>query len=70
MLWSVLANKYAGQIEFGARIDRKGDVAVQLGLEAGDKTVSKVLLFPAGSSTKFIVYEGMRPYSFHHVDSF
>jgi len=59
MLWSVLANKYQGQIEFGARLDRRGETSVQLGLEVGEKKVSKVLLFPAGS-TSFIVYEGLQ----------
>jgi len=59
MLWTVLANKYHGQIEFGTRLDRKGETAVQLGLEAGENGVSKVLLFPAGS-TSFIVYEGLQ----------
>jgi len=59
MLWSVLANKYQGQIEFGARLDRNGETSVQLGLEAGEKGVSKVILFPAGS-TSFIVYEGLQ----------
>jgi protein disulfide-isomerase A6 len=59
MLWSVLANKYHGQVEFGARVDRKGDTSVLLGLEVGEKKVSKVLLFPAGS-TNFIVYEGIQ----------
>jgi len=59
LLWTVLANKYAGQVEFGTRLDRKGKMSVEMGLEAGDKTVSKVLLYPAGS-TKFIVYEGIQ----------
>lgn len=69
LLWQALANKYYGQVEFGVHLDRKGKTAVSLGLEAGEKKVSKVLLYPAGS-TNFVRYEGMHIYTLHFVSSF
>ena len=69
MLWQVIANKYQGQVEFGTIPDRKGKVSVKMGLEAGEKKVSKVLIYPAGS-TNFILYEGMRLIFSILVDSF
>jgi protein disulfide-isomerase A6 len=59
ILWEVLSNKYQGQVEFATIPDRRGKLSVELGLEVGEEKVSKVLLYPAGS-TNFIVYEGMR----------
>jgi protein disulfide-isomerase A6 len=64
LLWQVLANKYQGQVEFASFPDRKGKMSVHMGLEVGEKKVSKVLIYPAGS-TNFVVYQGMRFYPFH-----
>ena len=64
LLWQVLANKYQGRLEFGTIPDRKGKRSVKMGLEAGEKKASKVLIYPAGSSD-FVVYEGMRLYPCH-----
>ena len=68
LLWQVLSNKYEGRLEFAARNDRKGKSSVALGLEAGDKKESKVILYPAGSSS-FVRYEGLSNI-FHLVISF
>ena len=64
MLWQVLANKYHDQIEFGTIPDKKGKIAAKMGLKAGKKKVSKVLLYPAGSN-EYIEYKGMCFYPFH-----
>jgi len=61
LLWQALANKYYEQIEFGVHLDRKGKTAVSLGLEAGEKKVSKVLLYPAGS-TNFVRFHGVQKF--------
>lgn len=58
LLWKVLANKYRGQLEFGTHRDRKGKSSVVLGLEAGEKKESKVLIYSPGSTTPFR-YEGL-----------
>ena len=68
LLWQVLANKYQGQVEFATIPDRKGKISVTMGLEVGEKKVSKVLIYPAGS-TNFIVYEGMHSILSTFVDS-
>ena len=64
LLWQVLCNKYQGQVEFATIPDRKGKVSVKMGLEAGEKKVSKVLIYQAGSIEP-IVYKGTRLYPFH-----
>lgn len=69
LLWKVLANKYQGQLEFAGHYDKKGKTSIQLGLEAGEKKESKVLLYPAGS-TNFIRYEGMCHYTPRLTDFF
>ncbi|KAF8806810.1 protein disulfide isomerase [Phlegmacium glaucopus] len=58
LLWQILANKYRGQLEFGTHRDRNGVTSVNMGLEAGEKKESKVLLYPAGS-TSFVRYQGI-----------
>ncbi|KAJ7156891.1 hypothetical protein C8R43DRAFT_997557 [Mycena crocata] len=58
LLWKVLANKYKGELEFGTHRDRKGKSSVALGLEAGEKKESKVLVYSPGSTTPFR-YEGI-----------
>jgi protein disulfide-isomerase A6 len=59
LLWQILSNKYQGRLEFGVRRDPKGKSSVALGLEAGEKRESKVILYPAGSSN-FVRYEGIQ----------
>ncbi|KAJ7281987.1 thioredoxin-like protein [Mycena rebaudengoi] len=61
LLWKVLANKYRGQLEFGTHRDRKGKSSVVLGLEAGEKKESKVLIYSPGSTTPFR-YEGINKF--------
>ncbi|KAG6885754.1 hypothetical protein C0993_010266 [Termitomyces sp. T159_Od127] len=56
LLWKVLSNKYKDQLELGTHRDREGKSSEALGLEAGGKKGSKVLIYPAGS-TKFVMYE-------------
>ncbi|KAK7440405.1 hypothetical protein VKT23_017043 [Stygiomarasmius scandens] len=58
LLWKVLGNKYSGEIELASHRDRKGKSSVQLGYEAGEKNVPKVLIYPIGS-TKPVRYEGI-----------
>ncbi|KAJ7230519.1 hypothetical protein GGX14DRAFT_583640 [Mycena pura] len=58
LLWKVLANRYQGKLEFGTHRDRKGKSSVALGLEAGEKKESKVLVYSPGSTTPFR-YEGL-----------
>jgi len=58
LLWQVLANKYAGQVEFGVHRDRSGKTSVLMGLEVGEKKESTVLIYPAGS-TNYVRYQGV-----------
>ncbi|KXN86203.1 Protein disulfide-isomerase MPD1 [Leucoagaricus sp. SymC.cos] len=58
LLWSVLANKYAGQLEMVYHRDRKGRSSMKLGMEAGGKKEAKILVYPAGSTTP-VRYEGI-----------
>lgn len=53
LLWKVLANKYAGQLDLASHRDRKGKSSVKLGMEAGGKKEAKVLVYVAGSTTPF-----------------
>lgn len=62
MLWTVLGNKYRDQIQFAVNRDRKGRSSVFMGLEAGGPRVSKVVVYPAGS-TQPVVYEGLYIFS-------
>ena len=57
LLWQVLANKYAGQLEMGTHSDKEGKTSEGLGFEAGGKKESKVLIYPVGSETP-VQYEG------------
>jgi len=57
LLWQVLANKYAGQLEMGTHKDKEGKTSVSLGFEAGGKKESKVLIYPVGFNTP-VRYEG------------
>lgn len=59
LLWQVLANKYAGQLEMGTHRDKEGKTSVSLGFEAGGKKGSKVLIYPVGSNTP-VRYEGIQ----------
>ncbi|KAF8159257.1 hypothetical protein B0H34DRAFT_841823 [Crassisporium funariophilum] len=59
LLWKVLGNKYKGTtLEFGTHRDKKGKSSVEMGFEAGGKKESKVLLYPAGSTTP-VRYDGI-----------
>jgi protein disulfide-isomerase A6 len=58
LLWSVLANKYAGRLEMAYNRDRRGKSSVKMGMEAGGKNEPKILVYSAGSTTPFR-YEGM-----------
>ena len=58
ILWQTLGNKYKDKLTFGLHRDRYGKSSVKMGLEAGEKGSSKVLVYPAGS-TDFIRYEGI-----------
>ncbi|KAG5641875.1 hypothetical protein DXG03_004015 [Asterophora parasitica] len=57
LLWKVLGNTYKDKFDLGIHRDEKGKGSAALGLEAGKKKQSRVLIFPAGS-TKFAVYDG------------
>lgn len=57
LLWTVLGNKYAGQIELAYHRDRKGKSSVTMGLEPGEDKTSKVLVYAPGSTT-FVRYQG------------
>lgn len=59
MLWSVLGNKYKDQMELAIHHDRKGKTSVFMGMEAGDPKVSKILIYPVGS-TQPVLYEGIQ----------
>ncbi|KAF9068394.1 hypothetical protein BDP27DRAFT_1327277 [Rhodocollybia butyracea] len=58
LLWTVLGNKYAGQIELAYHRDRKGKTSVVMGLEPGEDKTSKVLIYAPGSTT-FMRYQGL-----------
>ncbi|KAF8891421.1 hypothetical protein CPB85DRAFT_1332307 [Mucidula mucida] len=58
LLWKVLANKYAGQIVFASHRDRKGKSSVALGMEAGEKKESKVLVYAPGQE-QGVRYKGL-----------
>lgn len=59
LLWTVLANKYVGQLDMAYHRDRKGKSSVKLGMEAGGKKEAKILVYPAGSTTA-LRYEGIQ----------
>lgn len=61
LLWKVLANKYAGQIVFASHRDRKGKSSVALGMEAGEKKESKVLVYAPGQE-QGVRYKGKLPF--------
>jgi len=58
ILWQVLGNKYKDHFTFAIHRDRKGKSSVKMGLEAGEKGSSKVLVYPPGE-TDFVRYEGI-----------
>jgi protein disulfide-isomerase A6 len=58
LLWKVLGNKYKDQLVLGSHRDRKGKTSVAMGLEAGEKKQSKVLIYLRGSSTP-VRYQGV-----------
>ncbi|TFK34040.1 hypothetical protein BDQ12DRAFT_614103 [Crucibulum laeve] len=58
LLWKVLGNKYQGQLDLASHRDRKGKSSVKLGMEAGEKKESKVLVYRAGS-TEPVRYQGI-----------
>ena len=66
LLWQVLSNKYGREIQFASHYDHKGKVYLSMGLKAGGKKASKVVIYPAGS-TDPVLYEGFEapplPYS-------
>ena len=57
LLWQVLGNKYKDQLEFGSHRDRKGKTGKALGVGMGGKKESRVLVYPAGSTSP-VVFEG------------
>ncbi|THH27150.1 hypothetical protein EUX98_g7025 [Antrodiella citrinella] len=58
ILWQVLGNKYKDHFTFAIHRDRKGKSSVKMGMEAGEKGSSKVLIYPPGK-TDFVRYEGL-----------
>jgi hypothetical protein len=66
LLWQVLSNKYGREIQFASHYDHKGKVYLSMGLNAGEKKASKVVIYPAGSTVP-VLYEGLEaaplPYS-------
>ncbi|CAL1714404.1 unnamed protein product [Somion occarium] len=61
LLWQVLANKYRDYFAFAIHRDRKGKSSVKMGMEAGAKGTSKVLIYPPGK-TDFVRFEGITKY--------
>lgn len=61
LLWQVLANKYRDYFAFAIHRDRKGKSSVKMGMEAGAKGTSKVLIYPPGK-TDFVRFEGKLPH--------
>ena len=49
LLWTVLGNKYHGQIIMGSHRDRQGKDSVKLGFDAGPDGQAKVIVWPTGS---------------------
>ncbi|KAI0788886.1 hypothetical protein C8Q75DRAFT_719079 [Abortiporus biennis] len=58
LLWQVLGNKYKDHFKFAIHRDRKGKSSVKMGMEAGEKGTSKVLIYPPGS-TDFVRFQGI-----------
>ena len=57
LVWQVIANKYRDDFVFASHRDRKGKSSVAMGFEAGGDKDSKILYYPAGSTTP-VRYEG------------
>ncbi|KIM90274.1 hypothetical protein PILCRDRAFT_812003 [Piloderma croceum F 1598] len=71
LLWQVLSNKYGREIQFASHNDHKGKVYLSMGLKAGEKKASKVVIYPAGSTVP-VLYEGLNKFGplskfFHSV---
>jgi len=58
LLWTVLGNKFQGEIELAVHRDRKGKSSVALGYDAEIDKKSKILIYPVGS-TQAVRYEGL-----------
>ena len=52
-MWKVLANKYRDDFAFANHHDRNGKASATLGYDAGTQKESRILVYPAGSSTPF-----------------
>jgi len=50
-MWKVLANKYRDDFAFANHHDRNGKASASLGYDAGTQKESRILVYPAGSST-------------------
>jgi protein disulfide-isomerase A6 len=58
LLWTVLGNNFAGEIELAVLRDRKGKASVAMGYDANLESKSNILIYPVGS-TKAARYEGI-----------
>lgn len=61
LLWQVLSNKYGHDIQFGNCHDGKGKASVSMGLKAGQKKASKVVIYPVDSTVP-VLYEGLNKF--------
>jgi len=57
-MWKVLANKYRDDFAFANHHDRNGKASASLGYDAGTQKESRILVYPAGSSSPFH-FEGL-----------
>lgn len=59
ILWQTLSVKYGDRIQFASHRDRKGKTSVTMGMEAGERDESKVLIYPVGHKD-YVRFEGGR----------